>query len=274
VKVLRTDQPWAENERTIRETRFSRYPLVDPASTRPLGFVHVKDLYYGGGAAPDLPRLARPLVTVAPEDDLESLLGEFQRRRVHAAIVTAPDGGWAGMITLEDVIEEVVGTIEDEFETEPPWSVSAGLSVSRIVTGVKGVSIEEAVRRIVASVPAGALPRPAEEVTAKLLERERLMSTYLGAGLALPHARLEGLSEPAILLGRSEEGVPAGAPGERARLFFVLLTPSQVPRAQVRLLARIAGMMDSEFVRLRLGEARSAQDLLEAVKAGEAAALK
>jgi len=273
VKVLRLGAPWAENEKVVRESRFSRYPLVDPSRPRPVGFVHVKDLYYHGGGEPDLAKLARPLVTARPDDDIEVLLAELQRKRAHAAVVTAPDGGWSGFLTLEDVIEEILGTIEDEFEVEPPWSVAAALDATRVVTGLHAASIEEAVRAIVEAVPASSLPRPKDEVMAKLIERERVMSTYLGAGLALPHARLEGIEHPAILLARSEEGVPAGTGDDRARLFFVLLTPSQNPRSQVRLLARIAGMMDSEFVRTRLMEARTAVDLVAAVQDGEAAAL-
>ncbi len=208
-------------------------------------------------------------MTAGPDADLEQLLADMQRRRVHLAIVVGASGGWAGMITLEDVIEEIIGTIEDEFEVEPTLSVAGALNVSRIVLGVAAESMEEAIARVIASVPAGQLPLPHDAIVAALLARERAMSTYLGAGLALPHARLEGLKQPVVILGRSEAGVPVAQ--ERARLFFVLLTSTSDPRSHVRLLARIASMMDSEFVREKLVSAGSPSELLEAIQQGEIA---
>lgn len=268
-KVLQRAAPWPENERLIRETRFSRYPLVDEATSLPLGIVHVKDLYYGGATVPDLGKLARAYVTVGPDDDLDQLLAGFQRKRAHLAIVVEASGQWVGLITLEDVLEEITGAIEDEFEVEPSWSVVDALSASRVVLGVSASSMEEAIRRIMASVPAGELPGPADQVTRLLLERERVMSTYLGAGLALPHARLDGLIQPVVVFGRSEDGVPVGDAQDRARLFFVLFTPAQVPRSQVRLLASIANLVDSEFVRQKLLDAPSPQHLLEVIREAE-----
>ncbi len=274
VKVLRLHAPWPESERMLRETRLSRYPLVDESSALPLGVVHVKDLYYSAPAAPDLRKLARPFLSVRPDADLEAVLGELQQRRVHLAIVTGPAGDWVGLITLEDVIEEILGTIEDEFETEPPWSVADALSEPRIVLAVAAPSIDDAIRRIIASVPAGQMPADPGRILDLLLDRERVMSTYLGSGLALPHARLDGLQQPVLLFARSEDGVPVRDGQERAHLFFVLLTPTQVPRSQVRLLARIAGMMDSEFVREKLRGAQSQPEVLEAIRQAEAATMR
>ena len=94
------------------------------------------------------------------------------------------------------------------------------------------------------------------------------MSTYLGSGLALPHARIDGLAAPTVIFARSESGVPMGD-GERARLFFVLLTPSHAPRSQVRLLARVAALMDSSFVRGKIEGVATPAEVLAAVKEGE-----
>ena len=98
---------------------------------------------------------------------------------------------------------------------------------------------------------------------------ERKMSTYLGRGFAIPHARLEGIEKPLMILGRSSIGVPLPGRADRVHLFFILMTPAKLPRAQARLLARIGGMMDSEYVEERLMKAPTPQAILDTIRAGD-----
>jgi nitrogen PTS system EIIA component len=107
-----------------------------------------------------------------------------------------------------------------------------------------------------------------------VLERERLASTYLGRGLAMPHARLLGIQKPVVVFVRSRNGIPLSQSQERAKLLFILLTPAGQPRTHQRLQARIAQLMDSsDYVGERILEAESATDLLEAIRTGEMASL-
>lgn len=115
-----------------RRTRFSRFPLCEDGNLdRTLGVVHIKDLY----SRPDNVRYGRDLQGVAhkilyiPETTrLERLLQFFLERRLHLAIVVDEYGGTVGMVTLENVLEELVGQIQDEFDQEKPLvtSVAAG----------------------------------------------------------------------------------------------------------------------------------------------------
>ena len=272
VKVLRAGAPWEENFRVVRESRFSRFPLVDGASDMPLGIVHVKDLLYEGPekmASADLRKIARPYVTTTEETPLENLLAELQRRRGHLAMVKGPDGRWSGFLSLEDIIEEIIGTVEDEFEVEPPLSLGEALTEGRVILGLQAAGIPEAVQQVFAAVPPAELPLPPAPLAAAVLERERAMCTYLGNGLAIPHARIEGLDRPVLLFARSDTGVPVRKSPEKARLLFILLTPAGAPRLQVRLLARICGLVDSEYVMDRLLQAPTAVGILEAVRTGE-----
>src|SRR6185295_4638177 len=217
------------------ETRLSRYPLVAEGEM-PLGIIHVKDLLYEGPekmATADLKKMARPYLTVHEDVPLEGLLGDFQRQGGHLAVVKNAEGKWTGIITLEDIIEEVVGTIEDEFESEPKIFMGDALTPGRVVLGIDASSLEEAIGQIFGRVPASELPLPVDRVVKAVLERERAMSTYLGNGLAIPHARLESLDKPAILFARSDAGIPIKGREEKAHLIFVLLTPSGSPRVQV-----------------------------------------
>ena len=267
VKVLRLAQTWEENLRVIRESRFSRFPLMDGGDL-PIGVVHVKDVFYAGGE-PDLRKLARPYLTTTEDAHLENLLGELQRHRGHLAMVKNAEGRWTGFISLEDIVEEIIGTIEDEFEVEPKIHLSDALTAGRTVLGIQASSIEEMVGQAFGRVPAQELPLPAERIVKAVLERERAMSTYLGRGLAIPHARLEGIDKPALLFARSEEGVPIAGRDEKAHLAFILLTPSGSPRIQARLLARICQFIDSEYVAEKLLKADTPQAVVEAIRAAE-----
>lgn len=272
VRVLRADVPWEENEKVIREARFSRYPLVDGRGGMPLGIVHVKDLFYEKPerlAALDLRKVARAYLTTAEDVPLEKLLADLRRHRGHLVLVRGAAGQWTGFLSLEDVLEEIVGSIEDEFEVEPPLFLADALTPGRVVLGMRASSLEEAIGKAFGSVSREELPLPADRLARAVIERERAMPTYLGNGIALPHARVEGLEKAVLLFARSDEGVPVRGGAERARLLFILLSPAGSPRVQVRLLSRIASLVQSEYVADRFLRAPDPAAILEAIRAGE-----
>ncbi len=275
-KVLRTDAPWEENLRTIRESHFSRFPVVEPNTELPVGVVHIKDFLDIGlenMVAVDLKSLGRRVVTTTEDAPLEALLPELQHRRAHLAVVLNKEGKWTGVISLEDVIEEIVGAIEDEFAADSPLFLADVLNEKRIALDVQAASLTDAIPQILARIPPGELPLPAEKIAKAVLERESAMSTYLGHGLATPHARLE-IEKALLIFARSDSGIAISGQTEKVHLIFILLTPASFPRTQVRLLARIAGLMTSEFMAERLREAETPQAILEAIRAGDPMALR
>ncbi len=271
VKMLHADRPWEQNLQAIREARFTRYPLVD-AGNKPLGIVHIKDLVLAS-TAPDLPRLARGFVGATEEASLEQLLTEMQRRRTHVALVTNRAGEWTGFITMEDIIEEIIGTIEDEFGAEMGGNLADAMSEPCVVLDLEATSIVEAIDTIIHRVSATSLPLNPEVITQALTERENMVSTYLGNGVAMPHARLPGLMKPVVIFARSAEGVAVAGREDLAHIFFVLLTPAGQPRIHQRMQARIAGILDSDFVDLRLREVATVAEILDVVRTGEQTAL-
>jgi len=266
VRALRAEAPWEENLAAIRASRFSRYPLLAEGSERPAGIVHVKDILFSA-QPPDLGKLARPPVLARESSLIEDLLDGLQRHRAHLVLVLDAQGGWSGIVTMEDLIEEIVGAIEDEFETEPPLFLGDSMSPGRTLLGVEAESIQEAVREALSRVPPAELPVSAQRAADAVAERESRLCTYLGRGVAVPHARLEGLAKPCVVFARSERGIPVPGKEEKARLLFILLTPADQPKTQLRLLARLALFIESGTAEERLLGARSSAAVVDAVRA-------
>lgn len=275
VRTLDATLPWAENLRVIQASHFTRYPLITTEPARPGGFVHVKDIVMRGDCGtPDLRELARPLLATTESTPIEALFAEMQRRRIHVALVTDSHGQWTGFVTLEDLMEELVGTIRDEFEDEEPIRLADALTTDRVHFDVEADSLVAAVGVALARMSPAALPLPAAQILHAVGERERLVGTYLGQGVGMSHARITGLSKPFVMVLRSTNGVACEGTTEKGRLLFVLLTPTGQPRVHKRLQTIIATLLhESEYVKERLMTAVAAAEVLEVIRTGEQAAL-
>jgi CBS domain containing-hemolysin-like protein len=117
VVVLIAGRTFEENLAIALANQYTRYPLVDPATDRVLGYVNIKDVFaaLASGRRPSRMRdLVREPIYASEETRLEWLRREFQRRRVHIAVVLGPGRTFSGIVTLEDLLEEFVGEIQDE----------------------------------------------------------------------------------------------------------------------------------------------------------------
>ncbi len=112
------------------KTRYSRFPLCERGDLdRTLGVVHFKDLFamrLKAKCGADLATVSRKLIFVPETAQLEQLLKLFLDRRLHMAIVVDEYGGTVGMVTLENILEELVGQIQDEFDQEKPLLQKTG----------------------------------------------------------------------------------------------------------------------------------------------------
>ncbi len=130
ITVLDTQASISACLELAEKTRFSRFPLCEAGDVdRTLGVVHIKDLFamrLKARTGADLATVARKLIFVPPTARLEQLLQLLLDRKLHMALVVDEYGGTVGLVTLENIIEEVVGQIQDEFDQEKPLLQKTG----------------------------------------------------------------------------------------------------------------------------------------------------
>jgi CBS domain containing-hemolysin-like protein len=109
-----------ESIETAREARHTRFPLCDDSPDQVIGLIHIKDLLYHQDQTASLISIKRDILFVPAGMVLDRLLQEFQRYHQHMAVVIDEYGGTAGIVTMDNILEELVGEIQDEFDEEEP----------------------------------------------------------------------------------------------------------------------------------------------------------
>jgi len=176
---LFTTRPFAENLAIVHDHLHTRYPLATDDKDKIVGMVHVKDLLAlaeKGVKEVKLESIQRPILFVPETASLDQLLKTFQRGHAHMAVVVDEYGSARGIVTLEDVLEELVGPIRDEFDAEERGIETRGGEA--IVDAI--LPLEEAAKTFGFDVPEdahvhtiggyvlkllGRLPKPGESVT-------------------------------------------------------------------------------------------------------------
>ncbi|NQU64880.1 MAG: HlyC/CorC family transporter [SAR324 cluster bacterium] len=129
VDHLELDAPIAETLQKVNVSGHSRFPVCDGDLDNIIGIVHAKDilrLMISGGQLTSLQSIMREPMFFPETMHLDTLLIELQRKKILLALLVDEYGGFSGLITLENIIEELVGSIEDEFDDEKPRIVKKG----------------------------------------------------------------------------------------------------------------------------------------------------
>ena len=114
------DISYEELNKVALENQYTRYPVYEENIDKILGFIHVKDLYSLAMKKEtySIEKLIRPLILVPETMTLDNLIMEFKKLHIQMAVVIDEFGGTSGLITLEDVLEEIIGDVQDEFDEE------------------------------------------------------------------------------------------------------------------------------------------------------------
>lgn len=146
VVALDADATVADMVTTAGDTGLSRFPIMAGDLDRIIGVVHVKAALAVPPARRSevtLRRIATEILAVPESRDLAALLGDLRARRAQLAVVVDEHGGTAGVVTFEDVIEEIVGEIEDEYDDDAELTVIEGEGVYLLPGGLHADGVEE-----------------------------------------------------------------------------------------------------------------------------------
>ncbi len=111
----------------VKQTKHTRFPLCNGSLDEIIGLIHIKDLFgISSDSQIDLQTVARPLRSVPETMPISRLLRQMQKTRQHMALVVNEYGTTVGIITLENVLEQIVGSVQDEFDAEGPEIVLDG----------------------------------------------------------------------------------------------------------------------------------------------------
>ncbi|PYM12854.1 MAG: hypothetical protein DME18_10320 [Verrucomicrobia bacterium] len=207
IVALDTEATMVECLDIAEKTRYSRFPLCEDGDLdRTVGIVHIKDLYamrIKARSGADLLPVCRKLIYVPETARLEKLLQLFLERKLHFSIVVDEYGGTVGMMTLENILEELVGQIQDEFDQEKPllvktdertWEVDGALPLHELAEVVGEPLAEEGITTTSGWVThrLGGFPKPGDTLALGAYEL-RVEQTD---GMRVSRLKLTGHAEP------------------------------------------------------------------------------
>ncbi|SRR6266545_4402276 len=145
--------------------------------------------------------------------------------------------------------------------------LSTFLKVDDIIPGLTAESKEEVLKELAGRVAERHPDLDRAELLKTLLERERLGSTGIGDGIAIPHGKLKRLEKPLLAFGRSQAGVDYNSlDGRKVNLLFLMLAPENAVGLHLKMLARISRILKDAEVRKGLVEAPDATAILEIIR--------
>ena len=269
---------WDYNLKIIKEKHFSRYPLDVPGAAIS-GYVHIKDLAINLAAPvavpPGLDAAKRPLAEISEEISVERALRDFQEKGIQLALVKNAKGETTGLLTMEDIVEELTGEIRDEFELPPTLLLSNILVKNGCELDIKEVGRFEAIEEVLSKLHAASPSFDRDEALKAIVKRETNFSTALGHQTAFPHARLASLSKPLLAVGKSRDGIYFPSPDSQpVRIIFMILTPFNEPTLQLNILAQLSGLISNLTLRKRLLTAKTPENLMDIIHTFENKVMK
>jgi CBS domain containing-hemolysin-like protein len=156
VMVPRTDMVFIEHDKTLGQglslalrSGFSRIPVVGASTDDVVGIAYLKDIvtwereHPGSQDTDRVEQVMRPATYVPESKPVDQLLRQMQAQRIHVAIAIDEYGGTAGLVTIEDILEEIVGEIADEYDTERPPVEWLSPGIARVIARLPMTELEE-----------------------------------------------------------------------------------------------------------------------------------
>ena len=266
VSFLPSDLDRAAAIERISQSPHRLWPVYSPEQRRPIGYLVARDLLADTGTG-DWTALVRPISTARPEETVGEVFTRLCETNQKICLV-GEGKSVLGIVTRGHLLDRVEGDFAKGTSGPAPAKLEEAVVRGGIVSALAASTREEAILELAEALPPGTLPEgiDAEAIADLVLAREAEISTDLGNGIALPHARCEGLSDPVVVVGHSHEGIAWSDEDHGAvRLFFLLVTPADRPEAHLAMLSQIARLVADESKREALLAATTAVEFLEAM---------
>ena len=270
---LNVKDSWETNREKIRASAHTRFPLCEDTLDHVVGMIHFKDIgihLMANGTPPDLRGLSRDVLFTREDQPIELLMREFKSRRRHMAVVRNATDKVTGVVTLEDVLEELVGNIEDEFDRAKSLNLSDLIPQEMIFLDFDAEDSRTAIRELAHRAAAAGARFDTPAVLNALLKRELSIPSALGEGAAMPHARVEGIDRPILAFARSTRPIDFDAFDDLpVTLLFLVLSPMRDDATHLGILARIAKLLESDYLRDKLQSATTPADVSGILRAAD-----
>ncbi len=142
------------------------------------------------------------------------------------------------------------------------------LDEQSVTLALQAQTCEEALREIIATMDCEGRVGEPEKLFAEVLARERVHSTFMGRGVAFPHARTNLVNQICLGIGRSRAGISFGAQGELAHLIFVIAVPQRMVTDYLTCVGALARLSSDEKTRSALDEAKTASEFVDVLRRG------
>jgi len=249
----------------LNRHKFSRYPVKD--GDRIIGFVHIKEVLLNRAqnvSEFDIRKFLREIKTVNQDLPIERTLRFFQENNIHISLVSNEKDEVAGILSVEDIIEDITGEIRDEFEKRPTYRLDKILDKDSSIMDIKSLDKFEAINEMINKILKNKLNFSIKEAKEKIIKREKLFSTAIGHQIAIPHARIEGLKTPIIIVGKSENGINFIAPDQKpVKLIFLIFSPFNDSSIQLNILSKISKMISNVTLKKKLLNAKTVDKIEE-----------
>ena len=274
ISALKKSNTWPQNLDIIKTRLFSRYPIYDNDIDDAREYVLIKymslDALSIHAEQPIEEKYTYPILNLDENTPVEAALREFQSNRRHQALVRDGAGKVVGLLTLEDVLEELVGEIRDESEKGVPLRLSGCFMPEASIMNLKSTDKFAAFDEILDAVYKARPIFPKDQAREFIFNREKLMSCVFAKGIALPHARVGVLAGPMVAVGISKKGIDFNTcDTSPVKLIFLILTPFKEPSMQLKLLAELSSIASTKVIRERILRAKTPSEIAEIIIAFE-----
>lgn len=144
------------------------------------------------------------------------------------------------------------------------------LSPASTIVNLRGKSKEAIITELVDSLVGGDAITDRDQVLQAVLDREKIMSTGIGDGIAIPHGKSAAVTDLVAAMGTQRQGIDFDAlDGEPAFVFFLLVSPANVSGPHIKALARISRLLKNDAFKKKLIDANSAEEIIATIEAAE-----